>query len=274
MKRTVHPTSLVLVTSITVILFVLGVPRRVHAQWKDPKLVAGQVGFHVAVSFLGKLVLAHDSPGRAFKKALVEGAAAGAVAHAGYALAGSRAEWALAGKALAQKAGLTTRRSMHGEPVFDRTLATHWELTHAFVHFEVKGSPRLSVDVVNAAFSTYYLLSREHDFDGRRSWTTGSLTLRHRNAPERLRGFYVPGVIWIDESRNENDETLRHEIVHSLQAERGAAIDDWRFGPSGLFRVNYLAFASGVPAVLAGWPAHDDRLHEWEADAYAGRHER
>jgi hypothetical protein len=266
-----RPTRALLSSPLLLAALLLALPTRASAQWKDPKLIAGQVGFHVAVSFFGKLVLGHEPAGQALKKALIEGSAAGALSHAGYSLAGSDVRWMLAGKALTQKAGLTTRRSMNGEPVFDRSLATHWELTHSFVHVEWKESPRASIDVLNAAFSAYYLASPDHDLDPGLSLATGSLTFRHRDPPERLLGFYVPGAIWFDETRNEGNGTLRHEIIHSLQAERGSAIDDLRFGPHGMFRLNYLAFASGVPALLAGWPAHDDRVHEFEADAYSGQ---
>ena len=43
-------------------------PRAAAAQWTNPKLIAGQVGFNVAVSFVGKLILQRESPGLAFKK--------------------------------------------------------------------------------------------------------------------------------------------------------------------------------------------------------------
>ena len=60
---------------------------------------------------------------------------------------------------------------------------------------------------------------------------------------------------------------LSHEIVHSFQAERGASIREWHHEN---VRFNWLVFTSGVPAMLAGWPEHDTRWHEIEADAYAG----
>ena len=82
-----------------------------------------------------------------------------------------------------------------------------------------------------------------------------------------LRGYYWPGVIWIDASRNDAQWVLSHEIVHSLQAERGSAIKEWHHEN---IRFNWLVFASGVPAMLAGWPAHDTRWHEIEANNYAG----
>ena len=61
---------------------------------------------------------------------------------------------------------------------------------------------------------------------------------------------------------------LRHELIHALQAERGAAVYDWH--GVGL-RFNPLTFASGVPAFLEGWPNHDRRLHEREAHWYSDR---
>jgi hypothetical protein len=239
-----------------------------EAQWADPKLIAGQVGFNVALSFLGKLLVGRERPGRALKEALVEGSASGAMAHAGYCIAGTRPELALVGKALAQKSVLTTRRSMEGRPVFDATLWQHWELTHSFLHFEMKGSPRVTVDAVNAAFSVYYVThGAPYRFDARRTLLSGSLVFENAAPPARLRGYYVPGVVWIDASRDDRRAIWGHEVVHSFQVERGAAITDWRLGA---LRINWLAFTSGVPALLAGWPEHDRRLHEKEADAYSG----
>ena len=239
-----------------------------EAQWADPKLIAGQVGFNVALSFLGKLLVGRERPGPALKHALVEGSASGGMAHAGYCIAATRPELGLVGKALAQKSVLTTRRSMQGQPVFDDTLWQHWELTHSFIHFELKGSPRVTVDAVNAAFSLYYLgHGAPYRFDARRTLLSGSLVFENDSPPDRLRGYYVPGVIWIDSSRDNVREIWGHELIHSLQVERGAAISEWH---AGAFRINWLAFTSGVPALLAGWPAHDLRLHEKEADAYSG----
>jgi hypothetical protein len=237
------------------------------AQWNDPKLIAGQVGFHVTVSFIGKL-FHHEPPGRAIREALKEGTLAGGFAHAGFCIAGRNPEWALAGKALAQKADLTTRRSIRGEPVFDRSLLTNWELTHSFVHFEWNGKPRLEVDAINAAFSAYYLTrGAPYHFDARRTLLSGSLVFQNHAPPQGLYGYYVPGVIWLDSSRLDNRNIWGHEITHSLQAERGSAIKEWRYS---IFRLNWLVFASGVPALLAGWPEHDNRLHEMEAKRYSG----
>jgi hypothetical protein len=239
-----------------------------EAQWTDPKLIAGQVGFNVAVSFFGKLVLGHESPGSALKQALLEGSASGAMAHAGYCIAGTKPELALVGKALAQKSTLTTRRSMSGQPVFDESLWQHWEITHSFIHLELRGSPRVRIDAVNAAFALYYLGHGEpYHLDGKRSLLSGSLVFTNDAPPGRLRGYSVPGVIWIDDSRDDAPVIWGHEVVHTLQIERGAAISDWRVGT---FRINWLSFASGVPALLAGWPEHDRRLHEREADGYSG----
>lgn len=240
-----------------------------HA-WRDPKLIAGQVGFNVALSFFGKLIVQRESPGRALKQALVEGTASGLMAHAGYSIAGDHPRWALLGKTLAQKSTLTTRRSIQGRPVFDETLYRHWELTYTFVHFKLEERPRVEIDAVNAAFSGYYLLSGDpYRLDGQRSLLSGSLVFQHQNAPTGVRGFYVPGNIWVDADHEPQaiDTILAHEVIHSLQAERGAAIDEWHFGP---LRLNWLVFASGVPAFLSGWPEHDARLHEREADAYSG----
>lgn len=239
-----------------------------EAQWANPKLVAGQVGFNVALSFLGKVVLGHERPGRALKQALVEGSASGGLAHVGYCIAATRPELGLVGKALAEKSVLTTRRSMRGEPVFDRTLWQHWELTHAFLHVEIEGSPKVTIDAVNAAFSVYYLAHGDpYRFDFRRTLLSGSLVFDNVAPTGRLRGYYVPGVVWLDASRLDEQNIWGHELVHSFQVERGASISDQRLGP---LRFNWLAFTSGVPALLAGWPEHDLRLHEKEADAYSG----
>ena len=245
-------------------------PRAAAAQWTNPKLIAGQVGFNVAVSFVGKLILQHESPGRAFKKALAEGGASGLMAHAGYTIAGQHPNWALAGKTLAQKSTLTTRRSMRGLPVFDKTFYQHWELTHSFIHFKFHGAPRFELDVINAAFSSYYLLAGDpYSFDAKRTLLTGSLFFLNHDPPPGLRGFYVPGAIWINATKTEDvmRDVLAHELIHSLQAERGAAIREWHHER---IRFNWLVFASGAPAFFAGWPDHDDRWHEREASAYPG----
>ncbi len=238
-----------------------------EAQWNDPKLIAGQVAFHTAVSFVGRL-FQHQPPGRAIREALKSGALAGGLSHAGYCIAGRNPDWALAGKAMAQKGSLITRRSVDGLPVFDRSLATHWEITHSFVHFEWNGKPKVEVDAINAAFSAYYLASGDpYELDFHRTLLSGSLVFRNHEPPPRLLGYYVPGVIWIDAESFDDRRVWGHELVHSLQAERGAAIRDWHYGP---VRFNWLVLASGVPALLAGWPEHDRRLHEREADGYAG----
>jgi hypothetical protein len=238
-----------------------------EAQWDDPKLIAGQVAFHTAVSFVAKLIH-HEPPGRAIREALKSGLLAGGLSHAGYSIAGRNPEWALAGKALAQKGSLITRRSVDGLPVFDRSLATHWEITHSFVYFKWDGKPTVEVDAINAAFSAYYLASGDpYDFDFKRTLVSGSLVFQNHDPPPGLLGYYVPGVVWIDAERLEDKRIWGHELVHSLQAERGAAIRDWRYGP---LRFNWLVLASGAPALLAGWPDHDRRLHELEADGYSG----
>jgi hypothetical protein len=237
------------------------------AQWNDAKLIAGQVGFHVTVSFFGKLIH-HETPGRAIREALEEGALAGGLAHAGYCVAGGNPEWALLGKTLAQKANLTTRRSIRDEPVFDQTLLKNWELTYSFLHFEWNGKPHLEIDAINAAFSAYYLTrGAPNRFDARRTLLSGSLVFQNDAPPQRLYGYYVPGVIWLDSSRLDNRGIWGHEVIHSLQAERGSSIKDWRLK---MFRFNWLVFASGVPALLAGWPEHDNRTHEIEAKRYSG----
>jgi hypothetical protein len=241
-----------------------------EAQWKDARLIAGQVGFHTAVGFIGRLIH-REPPGKAIREAFKSGLVAGGLSHAGYCITGQNPEWALAGKALAQKGALTTRRSFDGLPVFDKSLATHWEITHSFVHFEWKDKPRVEIDAINAAFSTYYLASGDpYRFDAKRTLLSGSLVFQNDRPPPGLLGYYVPGVVWIDSTRVGTEQGERiwgHELVHSLQAERGSSIRDWRLGP---LRFNWLVFASGVPALLAGWPDHDRRLHELEADVYAG----
>ncbi len=238
-----------------------------EAQWTDPKLIAGQVAFHTAVSFVFKLVR-HEPPGKAIRESLKSGALAGGLSHAGYCIAGRNPSFSLAGKALAQKGSLTTQRSSDGLPVFDQSLLTHWEITHSFVHFEWKGKPRVEVDAINAAFSAYYLTAGQpYTFDAKRTLLSGSLVFQNHDPPPRLLGYYVPGVVWLDADRLDERRIWGHELVHSLQAERGAAIRDWHYGP---LRFNWLVLASGVPALLAGWPDHDGRLHELEADGYSG----
>jgi hypothetical protein len=238
-----------------------------EAQCNDPKLIAGQVAFHTAVSFVANLIH-HEPPGRAIQEALKSGALAGGFSHAGYCIAGGNPEWALAGKALAQKGALTTRRSVDGLPVFDRSLLTHWEITHSFVHFEWNGKPKVEIDAINAAFSAYYLTAGDpYKFDAKRTLLSGSLVFQNHDPPPGLLGYYVPGVLWIDADRVGEKRIWGHELVHSLQAERGSAIRDWHYGP---LRFNWLVLASGAPALLAGWPEHDRRLHEREADGYSG----
>jgi len=243
-------------------------PNTAAAQWDNPKLIAGQVGFGIAASFFGKLLIAHESPGDAIKEALVEGSAWGMVAHTGYSITGAHTDLALVGKTLAQKSTLMGNRSIHGEPVFDQTLYTHWALTHSFIYFEFDGKPHVQIDAVNAGFSTYYLLADNYEFDLKRTLTGGSLVFRNFDPPARQRGFYVPGVIWIDNARLRNNSIFGHELIHSLQAERGATFADWHYE---VFRFNLLTFANGAPALLEGWPEHQNRPHEREANLYAGR---
>jgi hypothetical protein len=239
------------------------------AQLTDPRLVAGQVGFGIATSFLGKLIFAHQPPGKAFKEALVEGTAWGMVAHTGYYVTGKNPDLALVGKTLAQKSTLMGRRSMRGEPVFDESLYSHWALTHSFIYVELRGKkPNVELDVVNAGFSAYYLLADNYDLDLGRTLYGGSLVFQNLNPAPRVRGFYVPGVIWIDGSRLEDQSIFAHELIHSLQAERGSTFADWHYKS---FRFNLLAFANGTPALLEGWPDHGRRPHEREANLYAGR---
>ena len=102
----------------------------------------------------------------------------------------------------------------------------------------------------------------------KRTLYSGSLFFRRQDGPYDIRGYTVPGVIWIRDNSYDDPNVMGHELVHTLQNERGAAIADWHY--KGL-RFNLLALAPGVPALLRGWPEHDDRLHEREADAYSGR---
>jgi hypothetical protein len=242
--------------------------RSVSAQWSDARLIASQVAFGFSVSFIGKLLIGHEPVGRAFKQALVEGSVSGLIAHSGYCIAGREPKLALLGKTLAQKSSLTTRRSMSSEAVFDRSFLTHWHLTHSFLHIRFEESLHLEIDILNAAGGAYFLTASGYDFDLRRTLYSGSLFFRRQDGTYDIRGYTVPGVIWIRQSSYDDPTVLGHELVHTLQNERGAAIVDWHYKG---FRLNVLALAPGVPALLGGWPEHDDRLHEREADAYAGR---
>ena len=250
-------------------LLMCAFPNNLVAQWADPSLVASQVGFGIATSFLGKLLIARKPAGHAFKEALVEGSAWGMVAHTGYYITGRNPKLALVGKTIAQKSTLMGHRSIRGEPVFDESLYSHWTLTHSFVYLEFRGKkPRVELDVLNAGFSIYYLLADDFAFDAGRTLYGGSLVFR-KTVPDRyVRGFYVPGVIWIDGSDIHDETVFTHELIHSLQAERGSTFKDWHYKN---FRFNLLAFANGAPALLEGWPDHDKRPHEREANLYAGR---
>jgi hypothetical protein len=85
-----------------------------EAQWNDPKLIAGQVAFHTTVSFARSSFTM--SLGRAIKEALKSGASREACpTRDTVSPAGTRS--GPAGKALAQKGLLTTRRSADGLPV-------------------------------------------------------------------------------------------------------------------------------------------------------------
>jgi hypothetical protein len=241
----------------------------VRAQWTEPKLVAGQMAFHITASFLGKLIFAREPAGSALRDALREGATAGLVAHAGYYLTGRDARLALPGKLLVQKASLLTRRSIEGGPVFDASLYSDWALTHSLFHLRyVDHRASVELDVVNTVFASRYLFADGFDLDTKRTLLSGSLVFANQAPPPGINGFFVPGVIWIDAAQAADESILRHELIHSLQAERGAALFDWR---SDGLRANPLAFATGVPAFLEGWPIHERRLHEREAHWYSER---
>jgi hypothetical protein len=242
--------------------------RSAQAQWGDPQLIFGQVAFNVAASFVGKVLLHHQAPGPAIKSALVEGAASGLVAHTGYCVAGRHPHMALVGKALAQKSSLMTRRSMNEKPVFDRSLLTHWQITHSFVYIQIEETARVEIDVLNAAGAAYFLFSENLQPELGRTLYTGSMFFRNKDPEERIRGFAIPGAIWMADSYYDDKSVLGHELVHALQNERGSAVADWHY--KGL-RFNLLALAPGVPALFEGWPEHDRRLHEREANLYAGR---
>lgn len=251
----------------TVLLCCSLLARPVNAQWRDPKLIASQLGFNIAASWIGKMILGHESSGTAFKQALGEGTFSGAIAHAGYSIAGQNPDLALVGKALVQKSSLTTHRSIQGLPVFDGSLYSHWELTHSFIHFEWDGAPHVQVDAINVAFGMRYLLGGDHfELDAKRTILSGSLVFLNHGPPGEFRGWYDPGVIWIRADREDDQKVLAHEVIHSFQAERGSSISEWQFKN---VRINWLVGASSVPAVLSGWPSHDSRPHEREADAYA-----
>ncbi len=250
-------------------LLMCAFPNNAVAQWADPNLVASQVGFGIATSFFGKLLIARKPAGKAFKEALVEGSAWGMVAHTGYYVTGKNPKLALVGKTIAQKSTLMGHRSIRGEPVFDESLYSHWALTHSFIYFELHGKkPIVQLDVVNAGFSAYYLLADGYDLDVGRTLYGGSLVFQKLEPDRYVRGFYVPGVIWIDRSRIDDETIFAHELIHSLQAERGSTFKDWHYKS---FRFNFLALANGAPALLEGWPDHDERPHEREANLYAGR---
>lgn len=256
--------SLILVA----LLLSTGVPGIAHAQWKDARLVAGQVAFNFAVSFFGKLLHDRQPAGRALRSALVEGATSGLVAHTGYSVAGAHPRLALVGKTLAQKSSLMTRRSIEGKPVFDRSLYSHWQITHSFIYLRIDEGVRIELDGLNAAVAAYFAASHDYHFDMTRTLYTGSMFFRREQGPTGIRGFTAPGVIWIDGASYHDESVLGHELVHTLQNERGSSITDWHY--RGL-RVNWLALAPGLPALLRGWPEHDRRLHEREANLYAGR---
>jgi hypothetical protein len=263
--RTVKRTLVILVCCSTF-------TRAAQAQWRDPTLIASQVGFNIAASWIGKMIFGHQSPGTALKQAFKEGTVSGLVAHTGYAIAGTNPDLALVGKALVQKSSLTTRRSMRGLPVFDRSLYSHWELTHSFVHFKWDGAPHFQVDAINAAFTVHYLLAGDqYDLDAKRTLMSGSFVFVNHEPPRGIRGFYMPGNIWIGADRDDYQAVLAHELIHSFQVERGSALSELQFKN---IRINWLAFASGVPAVVSGWPAHDTRPHEREADRYVGIREK
>jgi len=243
-------------------------PNEAAAQWTDRRLIAGQVGFGIAASFFGKILIAHESPGEALKEAVVEGAAWGMVAHSGYTITGKHPELALLGKTIAQKSALMGHRSVRGEPVFDKSLYSHWALTHSFIYLEFRGRPHVEIEAVNEGFSVYYLLTDPYQLDLGRTLYSGSLIFRNPSPPPGHRGFYVPGVIWLDAARLRNKSIFAHELIHSLQTERGATFADWHYRG---FRFNLLAFTNGAPALLEGWPDHQKRPHEREANLYAGR---
>jgi hypothetical protein len=167
------------------------------------------------------------------------------------------------GKALVQKSGLMIDRSIHGQPVFDRSFFTEWALTHGFVHFRLQERPAVEIDVLNAALAAYFLSRDGYAFDGRRSLYSGSLVFRNLEPPPGTRGWAAPGVIWLGAANCDNREVFGHEIVHSLQFERGAAIYDLH---RGFFRLNVLSFSTAVPALLNGWPATPAAWGGWRAD--------
>jgi len=239
-----------------------------EAQWTDPRLIGGQVGFSVAITFVGKLVVGHRSWKQALREAILQGSAAGLVAHLGYTTAGRNPKLALVGKALAQKSGLMMDHSIHGEPVFDLGLISEWALTHSFIHFRTTGGPRLEIDVVNAAVGAYFLSAEGYDLDGRRSLYSGSLVFRNLNPPLTTRGWAAPGVIWLDSPNYDDRQIFGHELIHTLQFERGAGIYDLH---RSYFRFNLLSFSTAVPALMGGWPEHERRWREREADLYSGR---
>ena len=177
-------------------LLMCAFPNNAVAQWADPSLVASQVGFGIATSFLGKLLIARTPASDAFKEALIEGSAWGMVAHTGYYVTGRNPKLALVGKTIAQKSTLMGHRSIRGEPVFDESLYSHWALTHSFVYLEFHGKkPSVQLDVVNAGFSAYYLFSDRYDMDVGRTLYGGSLVFQKTEPDPYVRGLYVPGVI-------------------------------------------------------------------------------
>jgi hypothetical protein len=125
----------------------------------------------------------------------------------------------------------------------------------------------VEVDVLNATVAAYFLTADDLHFDLGRTLYSGSLFFRNENALVNQRGYSAPGAIWIRSLDYDDPYVFGHEMVHTLQNERGSAIADWHY--KGL-RFNFLAFAPGVPALLEGWPDHDQRLHEREATLYAG----
>ncbi|MGH7570066.1 MAG: hypothetical protein ACREL9_14035 [Gemmatimonadales bacterium] len=274
------------VVGLTVLCAAPAAAQTADQHWQ---LALGNYALSAVAQFAGK-VTRGQNVGHAARSAAVQALLPTGLQHAGMTLLGQTWHLALPAQALVQKGAMLQRRSMLDQSQLDG-FWTSWELDYLWLNLRVDRGrvrvPRINVETVRAALTVRHPTPTRLDWG--RSLTTGVLTRLADRLSHGTWGQEAAQLVDLNRyvmSRTSSgpddaDAVYRHELQHTLQSIRSAALvdvvlrqDAAQTRPLGILRLNPGVLSPGrVQALLAsdGAPAHDHSFDEWEADAYAGR---